>query len=168
MHRTHSSLASIWSLFPIKNSVSLFRRPQITKQMLIPAASFWLLLWKPKLVICILDHNPYCQLDHPSHAEALIPAYYSAFWDHLFVLTVRSDGSFWWRVWKTTSRLPDAASKCDASFIPMWKDMNSRSVAVCMRRVSWERAITGMAFQFYQTFTTEWHVFWSFLQRWSR
>lgn len=128
--------------FLLKEAFHFFRWPQIKKQMLVPVASFWLLLWKPKLVICVVDHNPYCQLDHPSHAEALIPAYYSAFWDHLFALTVRSNGSFWWRVWKTTSRLQDAASKCDASFIPTLKDMNSCSVAVYMRWVSWERDIS--------------------------
>lgn len=108
--------------FLLKNPLTFFRRPQITKQMLISFASFWLLLRKPKWAICVLDQNPCSKRDHPSHAEALIPAHYSAFWDqdHLFALTARSDGTFCWRLWKTTNYLQDAASKCDDhnSFIP--------------------------------------------------
>lgn len=162
MHWTHSSLASNWSLFPIKNSVSLFRRPQITKQMLIPAASFWLLLWKPKLVICVPDHNPYCQLDHPSHPEALIPAYYSAFWDHLFEPAALSDGACGKQqaaYWMQPSNVMSHLFWC-------WRMLNSRSIAVCVRRVSWERDISvnwlsqGWLSSFIRPSETEWHVFW--------
>lgn len=143
MHRNHSYLYSNWSLLPIKKPFNFFRRPQITKQMLISFASFWLLLRKPKWAICVLDQNHCSKRDHPSHAEALIPAHYSVFWDqdHLFALTARSDGTFCWRLWKTTNYLQDAASQCDASFIPVLIDIRSCSVVVHLRGVSWERDI---------------------------
>lgn len=74
------------------------------------------------------------------------------------LLPLDPTGAFCWRRRKTTNCLPDAASKCDASFIPALADDGFNS-----RGFSWDinvlLAVVWLSFGFYQPFTTEWRAF---------